>query len=177
MRANRLLPALTTKAPRNAPSCSPTEAPANFDTRYAAAHATTMLPMSRRCALSKTANATGAISNAIHSLHDGSAARDSAPCNDGSASCNIGPSAPPVCAPSARPKPSPRKTTMAPLKRAVPEERCRVESSVSATVNVRPGNKITSPASDVAKPLRVPITPSMVNATAVTTKATSGSVT
>ena len=36
------------------------------------------------------------------------------------------------------------------LKRAVPEARCRVESSVNATVKVRPGSNTAKPASDVA---------------------------
>lgn len=45
------------------------------------------------------------------------------------------PSRPPI----ATPKVMVRKTTSAEAKRAVPDDRCRVASSVSATVRVKPG--------------------------------------
>ena len=57
----------------------------------------------------------------------------------------------PTVLPSATPKIIPRKVMNAALSRAVPERRCRVDSSVRPTVSVSPGTSAIRPASVAVK--------------------------
>ena len=83
--------------------------------------------------------AIGIVTSASASVHAGKgAARATA----GSPSSKLA-----IAPPTATPKAMLKKITNAPLNRDVPDDRFRVESSISAMVNVNPGMSTINPAS------------------------------
>ncbi len=86
-----------------------------------------------------TVNASGAITSASHSVQPGRPAAVACAATPNTSSATR--------APRATPNASPRKRTIAPVSRAVPETRCCEFSSAMAADSVSPGNSTISPPS------------------------------
>src|SRR5215813_2866980 len=138
-RAYQLLATPTVNAPRNTPISGPKNLTPRRLPPTANAPAITIHTASLKWARSKMVNAIGIVTTAIASVHAGKGA---ARAMTGSPSSRLA-----TAPPTATPKPMLKKMTNAPLNRDVPADRFRVESSISAMVNVNPGISTISPAS------------------------------
>src|SRR5215470_879022 len=140
-RAYQLLATPTVNAPRKTPVSGPKNLTPRRLPPTANAPAIIIHTASRNWARNRMVKAIGIVTSASASVQAGrgwGSARGTA----GTPSSKLA-----KAPPTATPKPMLKKTTNAPLSRDVPDDRLRVESSISAMVNVNPGMSTINPAS------------------------------